>query len=412
MKHFNVHFQQHGGMLCLLMVILTLPSQSLRAQDYWDEVAQMPFSRFLLSGEKVGDLIYLMGGIIPSSATTTQVLAFNPADSSFQPRKPLPKPLAAMATAVYGENIYLFGGIPWSQGPPSQKCYKYVSSLDQWIELPDLPTIPRGYAIAEVLNDKIYVIGGLSESSVTTYNLVEVFDPVVGKWVSESVEQMPTPRGYMGSAVLNGKIYVFGGGTPAPAYAGLSVVEYFDGVNWATAEPMPTQRYGAAAGVLDNTVYVSGGVLTGWSDINVTEGYSETTGWQTFSPLPVDMHGHAVVSFGDVLYAFGGVAGPLMYDDVLVYHPAASSTDNPLIGTGLKVFPNPASEILSFLFENAASGQLTFFRPDGTTVFTETLSGEQQHEFSVAGLPAGVYFWKWVGKKDESIASGKVLVNR
>jgi N-acetylneuraminic acid mutarotase len=413
MSHFNFHFQLRGGMLCLLVSVLIMTTHQVRAQGfYWDEVAQLPTPRFLMSAEKVGNLIYIMGGILPSAVPTTQVLAFNPADSSFQARKPLPKPLAAMATAVYDNKIYVFGGIPFSQGPPSKKCYKYDPVSDTWSELLDLPTIPRGYAIAEVLNDKIYIIGGIAESSVTTHNLVEVFNPLLDNWVTDTVAQMPTPRGYMGSAVFNNKIYVFGGGTPAPDYDGLAVVEYFDGVDWATADPMPTQRYGGGAGVLGNTVYVSGGVLTGWSDVNVNEGYSESTGWQSFQPLPVNMHGHAVVSFGDALYAFGGVAGPIVYDNVLVYRTHPSSTDNPLENNGLTVFPNPASDRILFQFESLVSGQMTLFGPDGTIIFTANLDDEKQHEFSVAGLPNGVYFWKWMGKNGESNASGKVLVNR
>jgi hypothetical protein len=68
-----------------------------------------------MSAEKVGGLIYIMRGLMEDFSSVAVVYAFNPADSTFQPRKALPKPLAAMATAVFGGNIYLLGGIPWSQ---------------------------------------------------------------------------------------------------------------------------------------------------------------------------------------------------------------------------------------------------------------------------------------------------------
>ncbi|MEZ4963429.1 MAG: kelch repeat-containing protein [Saprospiraceae bacterium] len=402
--------------LTLLMTGLTLTlslaqgnwdTSRLLEGDNWEEVAQLPFEQFLMSAEKVDTMIYLFGGIELSSTgatSTTGVYVFNPADNSLQARKPLPKPLAAMASAAYGGNIYLFGGMPWSQGPPSRKCYKYIPSLDDWFELPDLPTMPRSYAIAEVLGDKIYVIGGIAENSVTTYNLVEVFDPVAGEWSAEPVAPMPTPRGYMGSAVLNNRIYVFGGGTPAPDYYGLPTVEYFDGVSWTTVDTMPTHRYGAGAGVIgDSIIYVSGGVLSGWSDVNVTEGYSETTGWHSFNPLPVNMHGHAVVSFGDVLYAFGGVAGPTIYNTVLVYHPpfvvAAHERQANRPGLLHQNFPNPFADGTTIQYEVTSPGDIEISLQDMTGKVVKTAVNRHQFPgtYSV-NLPAddlcsGVYFY-------------------
>lgn len=414
MKKFNF-FKQKCGMPCLLVTMLLLPAVKSQAQYVWEELAQLPVYNFLMSAEEVNGLIYLMGGIELNSTgagSTTVVLSFNPADGSIQTLKPLPMPLAAMASAAYGGNIYVFGGIPWSQGPPSKKCYKYVPSLDEWFELPDLPTIPRGYAVAEVLGNKIYVIGGIAFHSTTTYNLVEVFDPEIDNWAAEPVAQMPTSRGYMGSAVLNNRIYVFGGGTPAPVYGGLSTVEYFDGVSWTVADPMPTQRYGAGAGVLGNTVYVSGGVLIGWEDVNVTEGYSEETGWQTFEPLPVNMHAHAVVSFGDVLYAFGGVAGPDIYNTVLVYHPLPNSTDNPLEDKVFDVFPNPASDRLTIVNHSASDGCLTLVQTDGRVVAKMRVNGFEKKEISVANVPQGLVPWRWSPGCEGPVQAGWVLVVR
>jgi N-acetylneuraminic acid mutarotase len=242
-----------------------------------------------------------------------------------------------------------------------------------WLELPDLPTIGRGYAVAELLNDnKIYVIGGIAENTVTTYGLVEVFDPATETWLAEPVAPMPTPRGYMGSAVMNGRIYVFGSGAPAPDYYGLPTVEHFDGVSWTVVDTMPTHRYGASAGVVgDSIIYVSGGVLSWYANANVNEGYSEAAGWRTFAPMPVALHGHAVVEAGDVLYSFGGVSGdpvsgPILYKSVFVYHPPfVSSIHNPLAVNDLSVFPNPANDLLTIVNSGTSDGCLTLVQADG-----------------------------------------------
>lgn len=87
-------------------------------------------------------------------------------------------------------------------------------------------------------------------------------------------------------------------------------------------------------------------------------------------------------------------------------------TDNPLNGNGVKVFPNPASERIIFLFEQNSIGVLTLSRSDGAVIFTENLSGEKRHEISVAAMANGVYFWKWADGHGGEIRSGKVLVVR
>lgn len=415
MKNLN-YFRPKGSLAYLFTLLLSLlTSLNLKAQPYvWEEVGQLPFKHFLMSAEKVDTLIYLMGGIYLApggAASTNGVYAYNPANHSIQGRKSLPQPLAGMASAVYNGNIYVFGGMPWSQGPPRQKSYKYVPGLDQWFELPDLPTMPRSYAIAELLNDKIYVIGGMAENSTTTYNLVEVFDPELEVWVTDSVAPMPTPRGYMGSAVLNDRIYVFGGGTPAPDYYGLPTVEYFDGENWFKADTMPTHRYGAGAGVLgDSLIIVSGGVLSGWNDVNVTEGYSEETGWHTLASLPNNMHGHSVVSFGDVLYAFGGVAGPVIYDKVLVFRSIANSTNNPFTVNDLSVFPNPAGDQLTVINRSGDDGCLMLIQADGRVVAHLRLQAQSQQSLNIVEVMPGLLMWKWMPDCERVLQTGKVMV--
>ena len=88
----------------------------------------------------------------------------------------------------------------------------------------------------------------------------------------------------------------------------------------------------------------------------------------------------------------------------------SNSINNPAVATGLTVFPNPASHRIIFLFENMVSGELTLSHPDGSAIYIANLYNEQQYEFSVAGLPDGVYFWKWAGSDRAHGYTGKVLV--
>ena len=97
---------------------------------------------------------------------------------------------------------------------------------------------------------------------------------------------MPSARGSMSVCVLGTHIYCIGGDNGQD----LSVVERYDtesGV-WSTLAPMPTARCDAAAFVLEGKIYVSGGgVVDGEDSTDVVERYDPVSGaWDTVSSLP------------------------------------------------------------------------------------------------------------------------------
>lgn len=410
MKNIQVHFQQAGGMLCLLTVIILLPSFQLRAQDYWEEVAQLPSARILSSVETVDNLIYIIGGLTTPTQAIAEVYAYNPATNNLEPRSPLPKALGATATAVLNGKIYLFGGASYSNGIASISSYVYDPATNQWASLADMP-VPRGYAVAEAINGKIYLIGGFGTGGAPEYNMTQEYDPQTDSW--QTKEPMLTARGYMCSVVLDNYIYVLGGGLPSTVTS-LDAVEIYDPASntWTIGTSLPTPLIGPGAGVLGKTIYVAGGAynVLPSPDLDDTNGYSQETGWQPFAKLTYAMHGHTITAFEDNLYSFGGVASGVGINAILKYHSTDVGTNNPLKSNGLYVSPNPASERIIFQFENASSGLLTVSRSDGSVVFRENLRNELQHEFSVAGLPPGVYYWKWASADGGRELAGKVVV--
>lgn len=69
---------------------------------------------------------------------------------------------------------------------------------------------------------------------------------------------MPSQRGGLASATVNGSIYVFGGEVPARTFDNN---EKYDLVSneWRSELPMPTARHGLAAVAIDDAIYVIGG---------------------------------------------------------------------------------------------------------------------------------------------------------
>jgi len=60
--------------------------------------------------------------------------------------------------------------------------------------------------IAAAVNGKIYAIGGLGGSYLSTN---EEYDPSTDSWTTKA--SMPTARFYLAAAAVNGKIYAIGG---------------------------------------------------------------------------------------------------------------------------------------------------------------------------------------------------------
>ena len=86
-----------------------------------------------------------------------------------------------------------------------------LSIVDGFMQTPMIHK--RGDLTASVVDGKIYVIGGFTET-FDRFSLVEAYDPDTGSW--ERHEDMPTPRGDVGSAVHKGCIYATGGWNSNP----------------------------------------------------------------------------------------------------------------------------------------------------------------------------------------------------
>jgi DNA-binding CsgD family transcriptional regulator/N-acetylneuraminic acid mutarotase len=110
--------------------------------------------------------IYVLGGENASGALTVNE-SYNPAedDGSGRPwstKAPLPVPAAHMAAATSGRTIFVVGG-----GNAEQPLLQYSVALDSW-KSGDLPIDSLRDLRAEANIDKLYIIGGRGDSSLST----------------------------------------------------------------------------------------------------------------------------------------------------------------------------------------------------------------------------------------------------
>jgi N-acetylneuraminic acid mutarotase len=183
---------------------------------------------------------------------------------------------------------------------------KVLGMPGSWSEKADMQT-DRYSAVAAVVNNKIYVIGGSDSPTVSTSLAInEEYDPVANTWSTKA--PMPTARNGAVVGVANNKIYVIGGHTGS---TGVTTNEEYDPATntWSTKAPMSTAKWASAAGVVNGKIYVIGGVTAAaYSSLN-QEYDPVSNAWTDKAPLPTLREWSSAVVVNDKIYVIGGNYG-------------------------------------------------------------------------------------------------------
>ncbi len=183
---------------------------------------------------------------------------------------------------------------------------------NSWTTKAPMPTARGGLGVA-VVNGMIYAIGGSNNNTQLAVN--EEYNPVTDAWTTKT--PMPIARSGFAIAVYQNKIYCIGGTTGSSD----NFVSGFTGVNevydpatdtWATKMPMPTPRADLCASIVNGTIYCIGGkkywgVDPFYQELNVTEAYNPASNsWTTKSPMPIPVLGAASAVLDGKIYIIGG----------------------------------------------------------------------------------------------------------
>lgn len=190
---------------------------------------------------------------------------------------------------------------------------------DTWLEKVSTLPINISYSSADVVDGKVYVIGGYPN-----INSVNVYDPHTNTW-DTSKTSMPTARHAFGTAVLDGKIYCIGGSNSSSYY---NKVEVYDPAtdSWNISKsPMPTPRAGLGVAVIDDKIYCIGGSST--ATFNKVEVYNpKTDTWETKASMPQAVFGSVIEVANNKIYSIGGGYTSTAYKgDVQIYNPSTNS---------------------------------------------------------------------------------------
>lgn len=174
----------------------------------------------------------------------------------------------------------------------------------EWKERADLPE-PRVGASSGVVDGKIYVIGGGTVKSATYGNQTFVYDHKTNEWTRKA--DMPTERGGAATVTVDGKIYVMGGRSNDGV---VKTVEVYDPKKdtWEKSDDLPFEKkvspYSIYAEAIGEKIYV---VAYENSRYATTYSYDlETKKWEKKQNLNYEVTGASTAVIDNKLYILGG----------------------------------------------------------------------------------------------------------
>ena len=255
----------------------------------WSEAQQLPTARSELAAAALNGRIYVAGGLRTTGATNTFEV-YNVARDTWQEAADLPRRLHHMGLTAIGSRLFLTGGYEGNNlSDPTDEAWVYEPELDSWSVIATMPGSRAAHATA-ALDDKLYIVGGMGVGS----NFLWVYDPDSDSWETTRTS-LPTLREHLAAVALKGKLYAIGG--RMPDQGNLTTVEIFDPARgtWERAADMPTARGGITAAVLDGNIHIAGG-----EDFNASPNCTfanherfdaAKNQWTTLPSLPTPRHG-------------------------------------------------------------------------------------------------------------------------
>jgi kelch-like protein 10 len=222
----------------------------------WRDVAPMNHVRFKHCVAVLGDVLYVMGGCGLNFSEIKTAERYDPKTDWWSPIADMNlQRIAASATAL-NSKIYVAGG---------KYCYRdflrsaevYDPRTNQWTLINDM-RIGRVFFSCIAFHGCVYAIGGQTKIRPAVYDCMssgEKYDPENDTW--SPIPDMSMKRCYMATAVIDDKIFVIGG----LGYMGdiiISVECFNDEENeWHKATGMSAARYQHEAVVVSGLPNVS-----------------------------------------------------------------------------------------------------------------------------------------------------------
>lgn len=204
----------------------------------------------------------------------------------------------AITSVIVNENIYVSNGYQ-EKASDARYIEKYNITDNSWSVI-NSNLLPKRFANSETYNNKIYIFNGWGNSHL------EIVDLATNAIMKGAVNHSYT--GNSGSAIHNGKIYVFGGsglnGASTTVFS--NKFQYYDIATntWNPLPNMPTARE-AKGKIVNDKLYVIGG-FNGTSSRLVNVYDLNKNLWTEQYTMPAGISGHSLAVSGNKIFIAGG----------------------------------------------------------------------------------------------------------
>jgi len=280
------------------------------AKTYWAVGEPLPTPLTEVAMVSSGDRLYLAGGLTADGKASNRFFSYDVGTGRWVELTSMPTSLHHVGLVYLAGSVYVVGGYDggWNA---QNSVYRYDVRRDIWEELTPMPTL-RGALTAQAVEGLIYAVGGARDNVPLGTN--EVFNPSSNEWIAR--RPMRVAREHLASGVVGKRFFAVGGRVVrGGGMTNLDVVEMYDveGDVWSVRSPMPTARSGIAAAVVDGKLYVFGGesAVKTFSEVEAYDPESDT--WQRVAELPTPRHGLGVAAVGNKIYTVAGGPKPGLY---------------------------------------------------------------------------------------------------
>ncbi len=342
--------------------ILFIFLQNAVAQITWQQKADMPTARKEIAdaATQLNGKIYVLGGKDHEGNISNVFECYDPGNDSWSSLAAYPIPVWRSSLEAVNGKIYAMGGYQ-SLNPfpfaPTNKAHVYDPDTDSWEAIQDIP-VSLGSAATIVLDEQIHLIGGGANNALSSHF---IYDPITDVW--STALSMNTSRSGLSAALVNGKIYAFGGYFLSGGVQSLSSAERYDPStnNWTPITAMPFTKLGISSAVLDDRIYIIGNE----NNTNILEYDPLADSWQSLSPMPEDVNFAGAVRLEQRIFIIGGGAVNLQEDGIAAVHcfslePVALEEIEKPENIDFELFPNPIHDKInirinvSYVVDNAS----------------------------------------------------------
>ena len=202
--------------------------------------------------------------------------------------------------AVVEQAIYVAGGLvqtPQGTGVAAS-VERYQVETDVWEQVAGLPS-PRHHSMSVAAGGRVFVLGGFGDG-FNPWATAWVFDPPTNEWTA--IADLPASAGAGAAVEIGGLIYLVGG---VPDGTSLQVYDPAADT-WATLPPMAQAREHASAVAFGGNLWVLGGRWTEAMLSSVEIFDPEESAWSGGPPMREARSGFGAAILGDNIYVAGG----------------------------------------------------------------------------------------------------------